>query len=561
MTIINDTRVVRLQRTAARTGHQHSGDERIIENTVDEIVTAADVVSLPPGSLISLQRGPAQGHTEEGSVLNATYTDIGGVAGGQTTSVSFDSEDAGASAAAIFVTELDFTATLSAAGEYAVNYKTFQIKTYSPVPTTVGSRIQVTYTWAPIREFLVFSPEDLIPDLEAFGDGPHEKGGDGYDLIDGCGITIETSDGYKEISVDVQALAGSGLGVTTGPDGCDQLFVDLDAYGEGCKLVHKFGSDAEDPDIRSVFSTDGYTFPIGEDRLLVTINGLMQFAPTHYTETSNNTIKFVCPLDPDDEVFICIMPGALGSGGSDDTLQTAYNNSPSGAKSISAGDGQVTITQTQATGSALRLISSGSVTPTLVADQDGSGEAFRLKSNDETNSTILVQKDAASRDSILDTVIIERTTTHINGGLDGIGSAILTRLEDSGGNLFDAARISVAAEDASDSTENAYISFELIEDGSVEEKARLTSTGSLGINTTSPSALLHTQGDGYFSDTLEVAGKISAGTDDVAAPFNAPVFGADPSIIEDGDIWITDIGGTRRINARIAGITYSVILT
>ena len=139
MTVINDTRVVRLQRTAARTGHQHSGDQDIREQVVNELVTAADIVALPPGSLITLQRGPGAGLTEEGSVLNFNNTEIGGVQGGQTTSVVFDSEDGGATAATIFATEVDFATALSAAGEYAVNYKTFQIKTFTPVPAKLAT--------------------------------------------------------------------------------------------------------------------------------------------------------------------------------------------------------------------------------------------------------------------------------------------------------------------------------------------------------------------------------------------------------------------------------------
>ena len=161
MTVIIDTRTVRLERVAARTGHQHHGDQRIVEVVTDELVTAADVVSLPPGSLITLQRGPGAGLTEEGSILNATYDDIGGVTAGQTTSVSFDSEDAGASAAAIFLVEKEYTASLTTAGDYAINYKTFQVKTYTTVSTTPGSRILISYVWAPIREFLKFEPEDM----------------------------------------------------------------------------------------------------------------------------------------------------------------------------------------------------------------------------------------------------------------------------------------------------------------------------------------------------------------------------------------------------------------
>lgn len=563
MTVINDTRVVRLQRTAARTGHQHSGDERIIEVTADEIVTASDVVSLPPGSLISLQRGPAQGHTEEGSILNATSDDIGGVAGGQTTSVSFDSEDTGASAASIFVTEIDFADTLSASGEYAVNYKTFQIKTYDPVPTTVGSRILVSYTWAPIREFLAFGPEDLDPDLEAFGDGPHTAGGggDGYTLLEGCGINFDFFDGYREISVDVESLAGNGLTVVPGPDGCEQLAVDIDGYAQGCTTIYKLGSEAEDPDYRSIFSTDGYTYAVGLDRLLVSLNGLLQFSGVHYTETSSTSITFTDPVDRDDEIVICILPGSLGDVGDTD-LQEAYDNTL-GLKKIILDDGSIIIEQSLSTDSVLKLNTTSALNPARSLDisHEGDGEAVRAKSVVETKPTLLIQKDAASRDTVLNTIDIERTTSHISGGLTGIGSAVRTQLEDTGGNLFTASRIVTGTEDAADSSEKAYLSLELVDDGVLAEHIRITSTGRLGLNTSSPEALLHAQGDGYFSGELETAGKVTAGTNNTLPALNVPVFSSDPSTLEDGDVWITDNGGTRQLHVRISGSTYSVTLT
>jgi len=251
MTIINDTRVVRLQRTAARLGHQHSADQDIRESVASELVTASDVVALPPGSLVTLQRGPGAGLTEEGSVLNATLNDIGGVAGGQTSSVTFSSEDAGATAATIFVTEIDFSLALSSAGEYAINYKTFQIKTFTAVPTTPGSRILITYSWAPVREYLEFSPEDVDPDLVAFGDGPHAN----RDLIaEGQHIEItDIGDGYKEVAVDTQSLAGLGLIV----DEENRLEVDVDAYQVFYEDVNNeliFADNVQD----AIDSIDGY---------------------------------------------------------------------------------------------------------------------------------------------------------------------------------------------------------------------------------------------------------------------------------------------------------------
>lgn len=592
MTVINDTRVVRLQRVAARTGHQHSLDERIVEQVTDEIVTAADVVALPPGSLITLQRGPGTAHTEEGSVLNAAANDIGGVAGGQTSSVTFDSEDAGVTAAAIFATEIDYSLTLSAAGEYAVNYKTFQIKTYTAVPTAVGSRTLITYTWAPIREYLEWDPENLDPDLVAFGVGPHQggggSGGDSY-VEAGCNVHVDArDDGYKIISLDIQSLAGEGL-VVDPTAGCPELRVDIDAYQVGyddsgntyifadnvqdaireidgyltrgrVRHIRKLGSEADNSPFNSVFGLDGYEYPLDEDRVMLFINGVAQFMPVDFSERSVSTIETSEPRDRNDVLDILILPGSLGIGTSTTNLQNAYDNSPSGGKNISLNDGQLTFTQTLSTGSALRLISSGSVTPTLVADQGGSGEAARLKSVDPSVASLLIQKDTAARNSMVNTIITERTTSHVLGGLTGIGSAFLTRLENSGTTLFSASRIVTGTESATDSVEKTYLALELSDDGVLTEHARLTSTGSFGLGVTVPDATMHVQGDGYFSQGLEVAGQITAHNSPLA-PLNVPILADVPTSLKNGDIWISEIGGTRKINVRIGGVTYSVEIT
>lgn len=599
MTVINDTRVVRLQRTAARTGHQHSGDERIVEEVTLELVTSADVVSLPPGSLITLQRGPGAGLTEEGSVLNAARNNIGGVTGGQTTSVSFTSEDAGATAASIFVTEIDFASSLTASGQYAINYKTFQIKTYDPVPTTPGSRIQINYAWAPIREYLEFDPEDLDPDLEAFGDGPHQAGTGGVaNVIAGCNINVdETDDGYSEVSLDIQSIAGDGLIVVPGDnEECPELQVDIDAYQVGyddsdnsvifadnvqdaiteidgylqglgvggVAHIRKFGSEADNSPFNTLFSLDGNTYPIGQDRLMVFLNGVAQFTPQDFVEYDTDTIEFTDNVDYDAIVDILILPGSLGGGnGGTTNLQGAYDNSPSSAKNINLDDGQVRITQTLSAGSALRLRTSSAtnVVPTIDINHEGTAEGIRVKSVGETKSTLLVQKDTVSRGTILNSTIIERTTSHPIGALTGIGSAILTRLENSGGSLFDASKIITGTEDASDSSENSYLSFELMEDGTFSEQMRLTSTGSLGLGVINPGSTLHVQGDGYVAEELDVANKVRAGSDSELAPLNVPIFSSDPVTLENGDIWVVDDGGTRELKVRISGVTYTTTLS
>ena len=65
----------------------------------------------------------------------------------------------------------------------------------------------------------------------------------------------------------------------------------------------------------------------------------------------------------------------------------------------------------------------------------------------------------------------------------------------------------------------------------------------------------------YFSGELETAKKIRSGTDAIEASLNVPIFSSDPTILENGDVWVTDIGGTRELKVRIAGTTFSTTLT
>jgi hypothetical protein len=377
-------------------------------------------------------------------------------------------------------------------------------------------------------------------------------------IIEGCHIDTSESDGYVTVSVDLSTIAGTGLRIEEIDGYCDRLAVDFTGQVHS---VHKFGSDAEDPDYRSIFSLDGYTYPLDEDRLLVYVNGLMQFTPRNYIESSTSTITLTTPADPNDEIDILILPGSLGGGsGGTTSLQNAYDNSLSGAKTIFLDDGQITFAQTLGSGSALRLVSSN-VTTSLHIDQSGSGEAARFRTVHGTNPTLLLQKDTTSRNTIVNTTIIERTTSHAIGSLTGIGSAILTRLEDTGGNLFPASRIVTGTEDATDASEKTYMSFELSDDGVFTEHVRFTSIGRFGLGTISPSKTIHVEGDGYLSQDFEVANKVIAGSNTGRAPFNIPIFSANPGDLSDGDIWVTEIGGSRELKVRIGGATYSTTLT
>jgi hypothetical protein len=59
---------------------------------------------------------------------------------------------------------------------------------------------------------------------------------------------------------------------------------------------------------------------------------------------------------------------------------------------------------------------------------------------------------------------------------------------------------------------------------------------------------------------LQSNGKIAVDSGD-EAPLNVPILTADPINLTNGDVWITDIAGTKKLNARIGGTTFSVILS
>jgi hypothetical protein len=101
----------------------------------------------------------------------------------------------------------------------------------------------------------------------------------------------------------------------------------------------------------------------------------------------------------------------------------------------------------------------------------------------------------------------------------------------------------------------------LSDSGVLTENIRVTSDGRLGIGTDSPDTQLHVQGDGYFSSDVEVFKKLTVNGEFATAPININIMTLDPSLPSDGDFWITDSSGSRKLNVRISGVTYHVLLT
>jgi hypothetical protein len=70
---------------------------------------------------------------------------------------------------------------------------------------------------------------------------------------------------------------------------------------------------------------------------------------------------------------------------------------------------------------------------------------------------------------------------------------------------------------------------------------------------------INVDGDGYFTSAVTIADKTTIKSGN-KAPLNLPILTSDPDDLEDGDTWLSDISGTKKLNARIGGFTYSITL-
>ena len=335
-------------------------------------------------------------------------------------------------------------------------------------------------------------------------------------------------DGYQ-----IKYLEGANVFVRG--DDVQEALDSIDAYftavfdPEPARHIRKTGIMADDEPQNTIFSTDGYEYSLGEDRLLVYVNGVAQFTPLDYIENDVNTIKFCEPIDDRDTVDILILPGSLGAKGGTTTLQGAYDNSPPASKNIDLDNGAITLSQTETTNSVLRLLS-GNDSPALLISSSGTGASISATSNSDTNPVLLLKQDNTSASTISDVLILERNTS--GAPSTGFGSSILTKIENSAGSLFDASRIITEAKDLSSPNEDAYMSFELSDNGTIREVMSLTNEGKLILDTNT-----------------------------THAPLNIPVFTSNPTNLEPGDVWLTDISSTIRLNANVGGTIYSVVLT
>ncbi len=130
----------------------------------------------------------------------------------------------------------------------------------------------------------------------------------------------------------------------------------------------------------------------------------------------------------------------------------------------------------------------GGLTPSQIAISDGSGN---LITSTTVPFNISISNDSATTNTILDLLTIQRTTTGTAG--DGIGAALIFKVEDASGNLEEAGRIDALFPVAAHATQTGRMSIRPFgvtgEDGLhvVKNAAGVTN---VGIGTTGPRAKL-----------------------------------------------------------------------
>jgi len=244
-------------------------------------------------------------------------------------------------------------------GTYAIGKRFSGVSGISH-PDWAGAN-QVFYIYLDRFDELVLNGITGFPDLSTRIARISIQGGIITAVIDERGHVNGVIDGYQVTYIDGASRFVRGDDVQEALDSIDGYFSSI-FTPKPAVLIRQNGEDAYDYPNNSIFQTDGYEYEVGENRLLVTINGIMQYSPLDYTERSSTSIQFGCQLDHDDVIDIFILPGALGGSGNTTTLQGAYYNTEVGDKSIYANEGAVTIRTDQNSG---LVVESSNASPAL----------------------------------------------------------------------------------------------------------------------------------------------------------------------------------------------------
>lgn len=249
--------------------------------------------------------------------------------------------------------------------------------------------------WAGTGEFFVYLnrfDQLVLNDLGGFPDLSTRiarviiVGGIITAVLDERGHVNGVIDGYQVTYIDGASAFVKGDDVQEALDSIDAYFGTIFTPTPAI-LVRQDGEDAYNYPNNTIYELDGYEYEVGESRLLVTINGIIQHPPVDYIERDTTSIEFCSPIDHEDVVDILILPGSLGGSNNTTTLQQAYDNSTFGDKSINVGAGGPV--GVFATGKALDITGTGS-DPTVSISNNSNNTALDVTGDGYFHSPVTV---------------------------------------------------------------------------------------------------------------------------------------------------------------------------
>lgn len=114
---------------------------------------------------------------------------------------------------------------------------------------------------------------------------------------------------------------------------------------------------------------------------------------------------------------------------------------------------------------------------------------------------------------------------------------------------------------ASDTASGSNVGFTFTASNGPNTTAIFVSTSTTVVSISSAGAITVGNSGSVISKAATSAALSIRNATNTLADINLNVLGAAPGTLQDGDFWITDITGTRKLNARIGGVTYGVAIT